>query len=174
MNNVKNNIYKNFTKTKKLLPKSFKKFPFKMRLYRQKHRTTRKSNKQFNKLKCSPYQNKNIDHELKDYTCYSRSNLQLFKNVWNANSSDKIVTNNSREIWEYFKNKLDKQCYDELCWLKNTPLSKVNNSELLIKEIFKPFSPESWSSKPNTWLSSVDIIKKYFHKKGNNFFIIIY
>jgi hypothetical protein len=171
MINVKNNIYKNFIKTKKLLPKSFKKSQFKMRLHRRKQRTTRKVNKQFNKLKCSPYQNKNIDHELKDFTCYSRSNLQLFKNVWNANSSDKIVTNNSREIWEYFKNKLDKQCYDELCWLKNTPLSKVNNSELLIKEIFKPFSPESWSNKPNTWLSSVDIIKimKQYEKSHSYF-----
>ena len=87
------------------------------------------------------------------------------------NNSDKIVTNNSKEIWEYFKNKLDKQCYDELCWLKNTPLNKVNNSELLIKEIFKPFSPESWSNKPNTWLSSVDIIKimKQYEKSNSNF-----
>ena len=148
MINVKNNIYKKFTKT---LRNSSKK----MRLYKRKPKKSRK----FNKLKCSPYQNKNIDPELKDYTCYSRSNLQVFKDVWNANNSDKIETNNSKEIWEFFKNKLDKQCYDELCWLKNTPLNKVHNSDLLIKEIFKPFSPETWSSKPNTWLSSVDIIK---------------
>jgi len=48
MINVKNNIYKNFTKTRKLSPKSFKKLPFKMRLHRHKQRTTRKYNKQYN------------------------------------------------------------------------------------------------------------------------------
>lgn len=121
-------------------------------------RKKRKTQK-FKKLRCSPHQNKNIDNEVKDFTCYSRENLEVFKNVWNANNNDKITTNDSKEIWEFFRNKLNKKCYDELCWLKNTPLNKVNNSELLIKEIFKPFSPESWSSKPNTWLSSVDIIK---------------
>ena len=167
MINVKNNIHKKFNKTKNLASKTLKNSSQKMRLFKKKQKRTRK----FNKLKCSPYQSKNIDQELKDFTCYSRSNLQVFKDVWNANNSDKIVTNNSKEIWEFFRNKLDKQCYDELCWLKNTPLSKVNNSGLLIKEIFKPFSPENWSSKPNTWLSSVDIIKimKQYEKSNKNF-----
>lgn len=112
-------------------------------------RKCKKNTRKFRKLKCSPYQNKYVDSELKHYTCYTRNNLQLFKNVWNANNSNKILTNNSKEIWNFFKQKLDKQCYDELCWLEKTPLSKVNNRELLIKEIFKPFSPETWSSKPN-------------------------
>ena len=167
MINVKNNIHKKFNKTKNLASKTLKNSSQKMRLFKKKQKRTRK----FNKLKCSPYQSKNIDQELKDFTCYSRSNLQVFKDVWNANNSDKIVTNNSKEIWEFFRNKLDKQCYDELCWLKNTQLSKVNNSGLLIKEIFKPFSPENWSSKPNTWLSSVDIIKimKQYEKSNKNF-----
>lgn len=133
---------------------------------------SKKKTRKFSKLKCSPYQNKYVDHELKQYTCYTRNNLQLFKNVWNANNSkDKILTNNSKEIWDFFKQKLNKQCYDELCWLKKTPLSKVNNSELLIKEIFKPFSPETWSIKPNTWLSSIDISKimKQYEKSYKNF-----
>ena len=45
MLNVKNNIYKKFTKTHKAPS-------FKMRLYKRKQKRTRK----FNKLKCSPYQ----------------------------------------------------------------------------------------------------------------------
>ena len=127
--------------------------------------------RKFKKIKCSPYQKKNIDEELQKFTCYSRDNLQVFKNIWNADNDDKITTNNSKEIWMFFKNKLNKKCYDELCWLKNTQLSKIHNSELLIKEIFKPFSPQSWSSKPNTWLSSVDIIKimKQYEKSEKRF-----
>ena len=50
MSNVKNNIYKKFTKTSK-------NSSYKMRLYKRKSKTSRK----FNKLKCSPYQNKNVD-----------------------------------------------------------------------------------------------------------------
>jgi hypothetical protein len=139
--------------------------------FKKLSRKFKKNTRKFRKLKCSPYQSKYVDTELKDYTCYTRNNLQLFKNVWNANNSNKILTNNSKEIWNFFKQKLDKQCYDELCWLEKTPLSKVNNKELLIKEIFKPFSPETWSSKPNTWLSSVDITKimKQYEKSHKHF-----
>ena len=70
---------------------------------------SKKNTRKFSKLKCSPYQNKYVDTELKKYTCYTRNNLQLFKNVWNANNSEKILTNNSKEIWDFFKQKLDKQ-----------------------------------------------------------------
>jgi hypothetical protein len=143
--------------------------------FKKASRKSKKNTRKFSKLKCSPYQSKYVDGDLKQYTCYSRNNLQLFKNVWNANNSnDKILTNNSKEIWSFFKQRLNKQCYDELCWLKKTTLSKVNNSELLVKEIFKPFSPESWSSKPNTWLSSVDITKiMKQYEKSHKFFKFI-
>jgi len=152
---------------KKTQRKIRKKTIEKIKQFRKKNIKTQK----FRKLKCSPHQNKNIDNAIKDFTCYSRKNLELFKNVWNANNNDKITSNNTKEIWEFFKNKLNKKCYDELCWLKNTPLEKVNNSELLIKEIFKPFSPESWSTKPNTWLSSVDIVQimQQYQKSHKNF-----
>ena len=103
------------------------------------HLKTRK----FKKIKCSPYQKKNIDEELQKFTCYSRDNLQVFKNIWNADNDDKITTNNSKEIWMFFKNKLNKKCYDELCWLKDTKLSKIHNSELLVKEIFKPLTVDA-------------------------------
>ena len=39
--------------------------------------------RKFKKIKCSPYQKKNIDEELQKFTCYSRDNLQVFKNIWN-------------------------------------------------------------------------------------------
>ena len=48
MINVKNNIHKKLTRTKKILPKTYKNSPIKMRLYKHKQRKSRK----FNKLKC--------------------------------------------------------------------------------------------------------------------------
>lgn len=137
-----------------------------------KQKTQIKQTKQkFKRLKCAPQKNNTNDPELKDFTCYSRSNLQTFKELWNNNSDDKISTNNSKEIWQFFKNKLSKECYDELCWLKKSKLSTINNSELLIKEIFKPFSPKTWITNPSTWLSSVDITKimSQYEKSYSNF-----
>ena len=52
-------------------------------------RIFKRGTRKFSKLKCSPYQNKYVDGELKKYTCYTRNNLQLFKNVWNANNNNK-------------------------------------------------------------------------------------
>jgi hypothetical protein len=155
-NNGKNNNGKNNMQSKKTQRKP---------LYLKKTRG------KFTRLKCAPQKNSSVDDELKDYTCYSRSNLQTFKELWNNNSNEKITTNNSKEIWQFFKNRLSKECYDELCWLKKSKLSKINNSELLIKEIFKPFSPKTWITNPSTWLSSVDITKimSQYEKSYPNF-----
>ena len=152
---------------------NFKKINKTLRKQRAKKQTkqTKQTKQKFKRLKCAPQKNNTNDPELKDFTCYSRSNLQTFKELWNNNSDDKISTNNSKEIWQFFKNKLSKECYDELCWLKKSKLSTINNSELLIKEIFKPFSPKTWITNPSTWLSSVDITKimSQYEKSHSNF-----
>ena len=152
---------------------NFKKINKTLRKQRAKKQTkqTKQTKQKFKRLKCAPQKNNTNDPELKDFTCYSRSNLQTFKELWNNNSDDKISTNNSKEIWQFFKNKLSKECYDELCWLKKSKLSTINNSELLIKEIFKPFSPKTWITNPSTWLSSVDITKimSQYEKSYSNF-----
>ena len=44
MINVKNNINKKFIRTKKLVPKTYKKSPLKMRLHKHKQRKTRRFN----------------------------------------------------------------------------------------------------------------------------------
>ena len=138
---------------------------------RQKQKQKQKT---FKKLKCSPVQNKNLDENLKKYTCYSDSNLQLFKNTWNKYSNNKIPTNKPEEIWQFFKKELANKCYNELCWLNDKPLDKFENKELIVKEIFKPFSPKSWNTKPSEWLSSVDItrIMKQYEKSHRNYVFI--
>jgi hypothetical protein len=162
----KNNLYNKFT-----FSKGRKNRRSRRNLSKRSKSVRKHKEQKFKRLKCAPQNNNNNDPELKDYTCYSRTNLQTFKELWNNNSDEKINTNNSKEIWDFFKNKLSKECYDELCWLKKSKLSSINNSELLIKEIFKPFSPKTWITNPSTWLSSVDITKimNQYEKSHSNF-----
>ena len=62
-------------------------------------RKCKKNTRKFRKLKCSPYQSKYVDSELKHYTCYTRNNLQLFKSslkvpemkIRNSNSNLKFM-----------------------------------------------------------------------------------
>ena len=42
--------------------------------FKKLSRKFKKNTRKFRKLKCSPYQSKYVDTELKDYTCYTRNN----------------------------------------------------------------------------------------------------
>ena len=118
-----------------------------------------KPNKTFKKLKCSPNRKKMLSKKNSSFTCFTDDNLFLFKNVWNKNSDSKILSNDTKEIWNFFKKSLKKTCYNELCWLNTKNISNLPNKELYVKQIFKPFAPDSWKSKPYEWLSSIDITK---------------
>jgi len=130
-----------------------------------------KSSKTFKKLKCSPNRKKTLSLKNKAFTCFTDENLFLFKTVWNQNSNNKIKTNNSEEIWKFFKTTLKHKCYNELCWLNTKNINSIQNKELLVKQIFKPFAPDSWKSKPYEWLSSLDITKilKQYQDRYKNF-----
>ena len=136
-----------------------------------KFNKTKRAFNKFKELKCSPKQ-KTV--KISNKTCYSDKNLEEFKNIWNSNSKDKITTNVPKDIWKFFKKKLNKKCYDELCWLNQKELKNVNNKDVLIKQIFKPFAPELWKKNPRTWLSSVDItnIMEQYEKKYKHFSFI--
>ncbi len=129
----------------------------------------------FKKLKCSPNQKNIISNELKNITCYSNEQLQLFKNIWNENNKNNLInTNNPNEIWSFLKNKLQNKCRNELCWLNDQLFNSKINKKLIQKEVFKPFSPKSWKKKPNEWLSSIDIVKvmRQYEKRYKNFVFI--
>ena len=74
---------------------------------------------------------------------------------------------------EFFKRNLSNKCYNELCWLNDQTFNSKINKDVVIKNIFRPFSPESWKKKPYEWLSSVDIIKvmSQYEKKYKNFLL---
>tara|TARA_Y100000741_G_scaffold166574_1_gene126027 strand:- start:4501 stop:5400 length:900 start_codon:yes stop_codon:yes gene_type:complete len=133
-----------------------------------------KNKKKFKTLKCAPTQNKKVDNSLKGFSCYGKEELLNMKNIWNNKNSNKITSNNPKEIWNFFKKNLSSKCYNELCWLNDQTFNSKINKDILIKSIFRPFSPKSWKNKPYEWLSSIDIIKvmTQYEKKYNNFAFI--
>ena len=110
--------------------------------------------RQFKKLNCSP-KDKN---DVKEYTCYTDTDLQKLRDMWNARHPDKkITTNDSKEIWEMLKNYYAKICNKESCWVRQMTKGTKMEKELL--NSFAPVSPIEWKKNPREWLSSIDIIE---------------
>lgn len=128
--------------------------------------------RKFKKLNCAPNRKKFIDNNLYGKSCYGNSELFILKKYWNKqNPNNLIKSNNPKEIWLFLKKNLNKKCYNELCWLKNTEFDDPLIKKRIIKNIFRPFSPKSWNTKPFEWLSSLDIEKvmKQYEKAKKNF-----
>ena len=107
---------------------------------------------------CSPNPNN------KDYTCYSDNSLHKMKEYWNArHPRNKIISNNSKEIWNELRKNMSNSCDRESCWLRSKFMEGKINNELL-NYTFAPSSSNIWSS--NEWLSSVDIegVMKQYEK----------
>ena len=111
------------------------------------------------KLQCSP----KLKEKTKDFSCYEDETLYKLRDLWNARHPDSpITTNNTREIWLSLKEKMQRICNKESCWLKQQFVNGKLNKEL--KESFAPESPKEWVKKPNAWLSSIeilDVMKQY-------------
>ena len=112
------------------------------------------------KLNCSPNASEN------EFTCYTNNSLQKMKNIWNMRHPDnKITTNDTKEIWNEFRKKLNTTCHRESCWLRHKFMEGHLDKELL-NYTFAPSAPRQWKDKPNEWLSSQDIelvMKQYEH-----------
>lgn len=125
-----------------------------------------KTIKNIKKNVCSPTNTNN-----KDYTCYTNESLEKIKNLWNARHPDKkIISNDSREIWENLKENMKNICSSEKCWL-NQKFIDNNLSKELQAYTFAPSSPASWKNNPYEWLSSTDIdnVMKQYENKYKNF-----
>ena len=57
--------------------------------------------------------------------------------------------------------------------IKDNHIGNINKDHIL-KNVFRPFSPDSWKVKPYEWLSSVDILKvmEQYQKTFKNFVFI--
>lgn len=99
-----------------------------------------------------------------NFTCYSKSNLEIIKQKWNNKHPDnKIETNDSKTIWQELKNKFKTSCKRESCWLRDTFI-KHNIDRTLLEETFAPKTPDTWKKNPTEWLDSdniTDVMKQY-------------
>jgi hypothetical protein len=111
-----------------------------------------KKNKKLKNVMCSP--------DIKDnhFSCYSNENLFILKKYWNDNNSDKIRTNEPKEIWKELKIKHNNDCNKESCWLQKSPIP-ANDKKMILNTSFAPIAPEEWKRNPNTWLSTLDLLR---------------
>lgn len=111
------------------------------------------------KLRCSP----KLKEKTKEFSCYEDATLYKMRDLWNARHPDsQINTNDTKYIWIALKEKMKNVCNKESCWLKQKFVDGKLNKELT--ESFAPKSPKEWKKKPNTWLSSMeilDVMKQY-------------
>ena len=134
--------------------------------HKHKHKLTQKIKKDkekvFKKLNCSPKKS----NEIQKFTCYTSESLSKLKKFWNARHPDnKILTNNSEEIWSQLKENMANVCDTEACWLRQKFIDNNLDADLRTYT-FAPKSPLAWTKNKNEWLSSTDIekvMKQYEH-----------
>jgi hypothetical protein len=135
------------------------------RAQKRTHKLNRKirggTNKKFVKKQCAPKEKK-----MNKYSCYSDTALIKMRDLWNARHKDTpIQSDDSREIWNNLKQKMESACDSEACWLKQKFMENNLDNDLL-NYTFAPKSPPKWKENHNTWLNSVDIekvMKQYEH-----------
>ena len=119
---------------------------------RKNKKQSHQSQQEFKKLNCSP------ENKHKEYTCYSDSDLDKLKEMWNIRHPDQpIITSDSKQIWQQLKEYYASVCNKETCWVRQMTKNTKMEKELL--DAFAPESPAEWNKNPNEWLSSIDILK---------------
>ena len=111
-----------------------------------------KKTKKLKNVMCSP------DIKNNHFSCYSNENLFILKKYWNENNRDKIRTNEPKEIWKELKIKHNNDCNKESCWLQKSPIP-ANDKKMILNTSFAPIAPEEWKRNPNTWLSTLDLLR---------------
>lgn len=127
-------------------------------------KTKKKTKLKIKKEKCSPTRKRK-------FTCFSDESLHKMKKYWNARHPDmKILSNDSRTIWNQLRIYMANTCDRESCWLRQK-FMKNNLTPELKMYTFAPTAPKEWRENINTWLTSLDIEKvmKQYEKKYSNF-----
>ena len=100
-------------------------------------------------------------------TCYTDESLLYIKSQWNKrHPTNKIESDDAREIWNSLRKNLASACNNEECWLRQTFMEGKLTPELQ-SYTFAPKMPKSWKKNPTEWLSNVDILnvmKQYENK----------
>ena len=123
-------------------------------------------NRKIEKMNCNPLvENKTIHKD----SCFTPDVIHQIKDSYNTvNESNKILSNNPKEIWNTLKENLT-NCKKEDCWLNQIKDLELKNK--IDQAIFAPDHPKEWDTNPNEWLSNFDILDvlKQYEKKYENF-----
>jgi hypothetical protein len=103
---------------------------------------------------CSPYSNKN---KINKDTCFTPKTLVKLRDIYNSNSTNKILSDNPSTIWNMLHKNKPGQCQKDECWIQ-TIVNDDATKKKLEALLFPPKYPKEWTSKPNTWLSNYDIL----------------
>ena len=124
----------------------------------------------FKKEHCSPRKDKISS------SCLSKKLLISIAKILNRKRGTKIKTKGSskKKLYSAIQKELKKtECKKESCWIT---LNIIYNNLSLderkqFKNSFRPFIPDEWEKKPNTWLNTTDIdnVMKQYEKKYPQF-----
>jgi hypothetical protein len=111
---------------------------------------------------CSPSLNTDKNNVVDG--CLTKDVILDLKKIWNSNkdTNSKILSDNPKNILNHFRKITKNECSenDNKCIITKIlyQLDKVKYNTIL-DIIYKPFSPKSWNTNPNEWLSNHDIEK---------------
>ena len=126
--------------------------------------------KKFKREQCSPAVLGNPEQ----FSCYSVGVIKHMKNLWNIKHPDDVITAvDPYNIWDNLRKRFANVCDTERCWMRQKFVEGKIDSDIM-KYTFAPDAPKSWSSSPNTWLSSTEItsVMKHFEKNFSQFVFI--
>tara|TARA_B000000437_G_scaffold219370_1_gene201094 strand:+ start:3900 stop:4871 length:972 start_codon:yes stop_codon:yes gene_type:complete len=125
--------------------------------------------------KCSNFKTRKI-------SCFTTKKLQELRKIWNkANTNNRIrrkdiLTTNKKiskkKLWKELSIRLNTE--DDSKWksiLSRSDNISIKSINKITEDVFAPKVPYSWDKKPDTWLSTDDIVDilKYFEKKYPKF-----
>lgn len=117
--------------------------------------------------KCAP------NKKYSDGSCFTLKDLKKMSISFNIfiengeiNSSKIDIKNDKRHLLQELTNKLENICDNQICWLKQKFVKKLNDKDLL-KNTFRPNGPEGKFE----WLSTIHIndVMSQYEKKYNDF-----
>jgi len=119
---------------------------------------------------CSPYANKN---KINNQTCFTPQTLMKLRDIYNVNHTNKIISNNPKIIWKMLHRNKPDQCKKDKCWIQSI-VNDESTKKKLEALLFPPKYPKEWVSKPNAWLSNIDILDvlKQYEETYSHFYFI--
>ena len=124
--------------------------------------------------KCSNFKTRKI-------SCFTTKKLQELRKIWNKANTNKrirrkdILTTNKKiskkKLWKELSIRLNTE--DDSKWksiLSRSDNISIKSINKITEDVFAPKVPYSWDKKPDTWLSTDDIVEilKYFEKNIQN------